>query len=144
MLLKTWLPVLLFLAGSLMIYNARHCLFMRMSGLPEQVQAMQNQIDVHGVALLYGDSLCNVCPSGQSVLAVDDPAVAFILEAGTSDYEIENFATAFQIQGQIARGDEQAERYLKRLARCRGFASWRQNVYLILGEDGKVLETKVF
>jgi hypothetical protein len=127
---------ILLIIGIFLIYNSYSCIIIEFTSLPGLLSKAQN---LKGAVVLNGFDICGTCPAGEFVISVkDDPDILFILPAGLSGHEIENFKYAFEVKGRVEKGDQEFFNYLDKIAACQKKYRVESNIFIKLDSEGDI------
>jgi hypothetical protein len=130
--------IVLLIIGIFLIYNQWPCIMASISGFPVSITQKVKDHNTK-IVLLYGLGICGTCPSGQFVSELSEKKnVLYVVPEELSNHEVENLRDAFDIVGEVTRGNDEIVTFLKRGCKCSKLNTWRKNYYAELDENKKL------
>jgi len=116
------------------IYTFSPCIKLKYSAC---IESPISKSKFRSVFILYGDvTVCDTCHAGEMLSQYSmRKDIAFIVQEGFSDSEIDNFKYSFNISGEVMRGDAKTRKYLKMVANCLRYEDWHQNLCINLASN---------
>jgi len=136
MKLKYRILFILSIIGIFIIYKSYNCIILNFSPIPKLIT---NNSSLKLVIILYGYGICGTCPSGKFINSIKDKQdVLFIIPPELTNYEIENMKNAFNIKGELIKGDKEIAVYLNKISECKKKYNIRENIFIELNDNGEI------
>lgn len=72
----------------------------------------------------------------------DKKDILYVVPEEFSETDIFNLKDTFMLKGNIKKGNQKVNDFLKKIAACNKFSDWRNNIYMEITENGGILKLR--